>query len=200
MSDVSRSIKSGVGSGLIAGVVFAIAQVIATVAMGEPAIVAFRRYASILLGPPALASLPAGTVISIGLFAHLYLSAMYGLFYGVYNSALTMPTRRSFARQAAVGSLFGVMLWLINFHVFALYRYPWLLELPRLPQLVLHALCFGLPLGLLYAAFDGRVTRRLVSDRSPRARLPRARLHSRSRDRGTWSASRDEAPDRVRTA
>ena len=157
MSDVNRSIKEGTGFGLIAGVVFAIAQVIATVLAGDPAILAFRRFASVLLGPEALTATPEATAVGVGLVAHLFLSAMYGLFYGVYNSALTMPTRRSVVRQAAIGPIFGIMLWLVNFQVFAQYRYPWLLELPQGPQVFLHAVFYGLPLGLLYASAERRV-------------------------------------------
>jgi len=157
MSDVSRSIKEGAGFGLIAGAVFAIAQVIATMIAGEAAIVAFRRLASVLLGPDALAVTPTVTAVGVGLVGHFFLSVMFGLFYGIYNSALTMPTRRSFQRQAVIGPLYGVMLWLVNFQVFARYRYPWLLELPAAPQVFLHAVCFGLPLGLLYATAERRV-------------------------------------------
>ena len=64
------------------------------------------------------------------IIAHLYLSAMFGLFYGVYNSALTMPTRRSLPREAVIGMLYGALLWLVNFHVFAPLRAPWFLVLP----------------------------------------------------------------------
>lgn len=156
MSDVSRSTKEGLGFGLVAGVVFAIAQVVATVIDGEPATLAFRRIASVVVGLAAF-ELPTGTAIAFAMLGHLFLSAIYGLFYGAYNSALTLPTRRSLARQAVVGPLYGVMLWLVNFQVFARYRYPWLLEQPQLPQAFLHAVFFGLPLGLLYATAERRV-------------------------------------------
>jgi hypothetical protein len=157
MSDVTRSVKEGLGFGLIAGAVFAIAQVVATVLAGDSAILAFRRLASVLIGPDALAGTPAVTAIGVGIVGHLFLSAMYGLFYGIYSSALTMPTRRSLGRQAVIGPLYGVMLWLVNFQVFARYRYPWLLALPQAPQVFLHAAFFGLPLGLLYASAERRV-------------------------------------------
>ena|SRR5437868_1694333 len=157
MSEVNRSIKEGIGFGLIAGIVFAIAQVIAAVVVREPAIFVFRRLASVLLGAQALVTTPTPTAVGVGIFANLYLSAMFGLFYGVYNSALTQPTRRSLARQATIGALYGVMLWLVNSQVFARYRYPWLLELPQLPQMFLHAVFYGVPLGLLYATAERRV-------------------------------------------
>jgi len=157
MSDVGRSVKEGLGFGLIAGVLFAIAQVVAAVIAGDSAILAFRQFASVLIGLDALTVTPAATAIAVGIVGHLCLSAMYGLFYGVYNSALTMPTRRSLTRQALIGPLYGVMLWLVNSQVFARYRYPWLLELPQAPQVFLHAVFFGLPLGLLYATAERRV-------------------------------------------
>ena len=178
MSDVSRSAKEGLGFGLIAGAVFAVAQVVTTMIAGDSAILAFRRLASILIGSDALAVTPAAAV-GIGIIGHLYLSAAYGLFYGFYNSALTMPTRRSLGRQAVIGPLFGVMLWLVNFQVFARARYPWLLELPQLPLAFLHAVFFGLPLGLLYATAERRVVPQ-VPERE-RAHERGRRLHARAR-------------------
>jgi hypothetical protein len=157
MSDVTRSVREGLGFGLIAGTVFAIAQVAATMIAGDSAILAFRRLASVVLGSDALAVTPAATAVGVGIVVHLYLSAMYGAFYGIYNSALTMTSRRSLERQALIGPLFGVMLWLVNFQVLARVRYPWWLDLPQLPQICLHAVFFGLPLGLLYATAERRV-------------------------------------------
>jgi hypothetical protein len=94
--------------------VCAIAQVIATVVTGDPAILAFRRFASVLLGSDALAVTPAATSVGVGIVLR------------VYNSALT-PTRRSLGRQAVISPLYGVMLWLVNSQMFARCRYPWLL-------------------------------------------------------------------------
>lgn len=159
MSDVTRSIKEGTGFGLIAGVVFAAAETVAAVASGNPVLMPFRMSASLLLGPDALVVTPGTTALAVGTIAHLYLSTMYGLFYGIYNSALTMPTRKAHGRQAVIGLLFGVMLWLVNFHALARFHAPWFLDLPQGPQMLLHAVFFGLPLGLLYATAERRVRR-----------------------------------------
>lgn len=158
MSDVGRSVKAGAISGLIAGVIFAVAYVLAAIIAGDAAITPFRRLASVLLGTNALTTTPAATAVVIALIAHLYLATMFGLFYGVYNSAMTMRTRSSLRRQAVVGPLYGVMLWLVNYNIFARYRYPWLLAMPQAPQVILHALFYGLPLGLLYGSAERRVT------------------------------------------
>jgi hypothetical protein len=151
MSDVSRSVKEGVVAGLLAGALFAIAQVAETVSDGDAAVLAFRRSASVLLGPAALTTTPAATAVAVAVIAHLYLSAIYGLCYGIYNAALTAPSRRSASRQLIIGALYGAMLWLVNFQAVSRALYPWLLALPQHAQLVLHAAAFGLPLGLLYA-------------------------------------------------
>jgi len=156
MSDVSKSIKEGVCAGLIAGILFAIAQVVSVMAAGELPVLAFRRSASVLLGPAALTTTPTASAIVIALIAHLYLSAIYGLCYGIYSSALSAPSRRSTSRQTIIGPLYGAVLWLVNFQVFARALYPWLLALPQVSQLVLHAVGFGLPLGLLYATAELR--------------------------------------------
>jgi hypothetical protein len=177
MSDVSRSVHQGVGSGLVAGSMFAAAQVVAAVTTGDSAIIAFRRSASVLLGPAALTTTPTAIAIGVGLIAHAYLSTMYGLSYGVYNSALSASTRRSAPRQAAIGALYGVVLWLVNLQLFARIVFPWLLAVPQPVQVFLHAVCFGLPLGLRYAAAE--------RDARHVAPLPRAtatvRRHRRSR-------------------
>ena len=154
MSDVSRSVHQGVGSGLVAGALFAAAQVVAATTTGDSAVIAFRRSASVLLGPAALTTTPTAIAIVVGLIAHGYLSTMYGLSYGVYNSALSAATRRSARRQAAIGALYGVALWLVNLQLFARIVFPWLLAVPQPVQVFLHAVCFRLPLGLRYAAAE----------------------------------------------
>lgn len=172
MSDVGRSVKEGAISGLIAGVIFAVAYVLSAIIAGDAAIMPFRRLASVLLGTAALTTTPAATAVVIALVAHLYFSTMFGLFYGVYNSALTMRTRRSVRRQAVIGPLFGVMLWFVNYNIFARFRYPWLLELPQAPQAILHALFYGLPLGLLYGSAERRVTAAESRPHTPRQLRP----------------------------
>lgn len=180
MSDVSGSVHQGVGSGLLAGAMFAAAQVIAAVTTGDSTVIAFRRSASVLLGPAALTTTPTAIAIVVGLIAHAYLSTMYGLSYGVYSSALSAPTRRSAPRQAVIGALYGVMLWLVNLQLFARIVFPWLLAVPQPVQVFLHAVCFGLPLGLRYAAAerDARTALQL-----PVAIATVRRSHRRSRPR-----------------
>jgi hypothetical protein len=197
MPDVSRSVKQGVGCGLIAGAVFAIAQVVGAITTGEPPIIAFRRSASVLLGPAALTTIPTAVAIIVGLIAHAYLSTMYGLSYGIYNSALSTSIRRSARHQAAIGALYGAALWLVNLQIFARIVFPWLLAVPQLIQLFLHAVCFGAPLGLLYAA--------AVRTARPAPQLPVAiailrRAARRRRGPGLFNGLRNASPARDNTA
>ena len=185
MADVSRSVHQGVGSGLLAGATFAAAQVIAAITHGDPAVVAFRRSASVLLGPAALTTTPSAIAVVVGLIAHAYLSTMYGLSYGVYSSALSATTRRSASRQAALGALYGVALWLVNLELFARIVFPWLLAVSQPVQVFLHAVCFGLPLGLRYAAAARDV---------PHTELPVATLRPPRRRRRHRSTSHPRAP------
>lgn len=179
MSDVSRSVHQGVGSGLLAGAVFAAGQVIAAITTGDPAVIAFRRSASVLLGPAALTTTPTAIAIVVGLIAHAYLSTMYGLSYGIYSSVLATSTRCSTRRQAAIGALYGVALWLVNLELFARIVFPWLLAVSQPVQVFLHAVCFGLPLGLRHAAAERdahqapRLPVAIASARRPRRRSRR---------------------------
>ena len=91
------------------------------------------------------------------LWVHLALSALLGLIYGLVNARLSPETETRWARQAGLGLLFGALVWLVNFQVVARLLYPWFLTTPQSVQLLLHALFFGLPLGLMYAAAERRV-------------------------------------------
>ena len=180
VADICRSIKDGAVASLFAATTFAIGQTIAAAAAAEAPIVTFRRFASVLIGPDALATTPAPSAILVGLAGHLCLSAMYGVYYGAYCSMLSLPTRSSFRWQATIGALYGALLWFINVELVARCRYPWLAELSGVGQLALHAVCFGTALGLRYAAeqrldhavaYAAPLPIAMARPRSPRARL-----------------------------
>jgi hypothetical protein len=65
-------------------------------------------------------------------------------------------TQTSGWSQAAIGIIYGVALHVVNFHVIARAAYPWFLDANQYMQLVMHALAYGLPLGLLYALAERR--------------------------------------------
>ena len=114
-----RSAKVGSGFGLIAGVVFALMEVVGAVLMGNPPLMPLRMFASVLLGQSALEAASLGTAVLVGTVVHLGLSALYGLIYGLINARLSAETQTNWGRQAGLGLLFGAMLWLVNFQIIA---------------------------------------------------------------------------------
>lgn len=151
-----RGIKEGVAFGLIAGAIFGGIEIIAASMMGDPPLMPVRMFASTVLGEAALADTSLGTAVIIGFIAHFALSSIFGVIYGAANARFSLSTETSYGRQAALGLLFGAALWLVNFQVIARVLYPWFLTAPQGLQLMLHALFFGLPLALMYAAAERR--------------------------------------------
>lgn len=166
MSDVGRSIKEGTGYGLVAGAALGLGLVLATMIDGGPPIIVFRALASVLLGPSAFSETPVATAVVLGVITLQYFSAMFGLFYGVYNSALTPTTRRSLPREAAIGMIYGAMVWLVSFRLVVPLRWPWLLVVPPVPVFAMVVLLYGLPLGLLYATAEPHAVSRTPGIRS----------------------------------
>jgi hypothetical protein len=154
-----QTLGKSIGFGLAAGVVFAVAEIVAALIMNEPAIMPIRMVASIALGEIALTSGSLGLVISVGLLLHFALSALFGLLYGAMVVLFSQNTRASYAGQALLGLMFGVTLWFVNFQLIARSAYPWLHATPELLQATLHAVAFGLPLGGLLASAQRRRAR-----------------------------------------
>lgn len=152
-----RGVKEGAGFGVVAGIIFAIVEVLGAAMMGNPPLMPFRMFASVLLGQGAMETMSAGGAFVVGTVVHLVLSAAFGAVYGLVNSRLAAETQTSRGRQVGIGLAFGVILWLVNFHIIARILYPWFLMTPQFLQMMMHAVFFGLPLGLLYAGAERRV-------------------------------------------
>lgn len=149
-----RGIKEGIGFGLIGGMIFGVMEVVGAAIMGNPPLMPIRMFASTVVGQQALMEIPAATAIPIGLIAHFALSAVFGAIYGAINARLSIESKTSYDRQAAIGLVFGAMLWLVNFQIIARLLYTWFLTTPQFLQMAMHAMFFGLPLGLMYAAAE----------------------------------------------
>jgi uncharacterized membrane protein YagU involved in acid resistance len=150
-----RSVGEGVTAGLIAGVIFAMMEVIGAAMMGKPPLMPFRMFASVVLGKGAMEG-AVGTALVVGTIAHLALSAVFGFVYGLLARRQAEQGRTSFGRQAGLGIAFGLAVWLVNFQIIARVLYPWFLESPQVLQAMMHGLFYGLPLALIYAAFERR--------------------------------------------
>jgi hypothetical protein len=147
-----------VTAGLLAGLLFAIVKTIGAGAMGASPMIPWRMFASTVLGERALEQTPLGGTIVVGVLAHFVLSAIFGVIYSVAaHRFLSDKTRRSYAREAALGLLFGIGLYLVNFHVTARLLYPWFMTGNQGAQFIHHTVFFGLPLALLFTASERRV-------------------------------------------
>lgn len=155
---IQDSGKDGAICGLAAGGLLIAAQAVVALASGGSVLAPFRAYASLLLGERALTESHAFVALTSGAMVHLVLSAAFGLLFGVMNAGACRRTQASVRRQLALGSLFGLALWVFNVQVIGRVLFPWLLS-GSLTNGFLHVVCFGLPLGLLYASIEQRVQR-----------------------------------------
>jgi hypothetical protein len=151
-----RGALEGIGFGLIAGVIMAIAMVIGFAAVGEPPINVFRLISSLVLGQQALTNTTPGDAIAVGTIVHLCISALFGVIYGLLCSSLTRDWQVDWARQAGLGAGYGAAIYLLNWQLIARGRFPWFLDTPQFLVFAVHVLFYGLPLGLMYVAAERR--------------------------------------------
>lgn len=80
----SRFIPQGIAGGIIAGIVFIIAEMLMNVALGRPFFGPLRMIASIVLGPEALNSTYSFAALMIwGLVVHFILAGLFGLIFAI---------------------------------------------------------------------------------------------------------------------
>lgn len=163
-----KALVDGVGFGITAGMILAMAQMAEAVAGGGHALSPYRLFASVFVGERALEALPVGAATFLGLAAHLGLSALFGALYGWLISRRSLETRLGWLRQAGLALLFGLGLWGLNFQLLGRLLFPWVLEQPQLAQAWLHAVAFALPMGLMSVAAERRD--RLLTVRSAATR------------------------------
>lgn len=151
------SATNGLLFGLAAGAVMAVAELVLAMLTGEDVLRPVRMSAAVVLGLPAFTPEVSPLLMrAVGLGLHLLLAALWGVVYSVLDALLPPDGRARWEFQAPVGMLFGIGVWLVDFQFVARGRYPWFLELPQFPQIVLHAVFLGLPLALLFTAAERR--------------------------------------------
>jgi hypothetical protein len=153
--DTKRSVKEGVGFGLIAGAVFAAVWMLASAAAGQSPVAPLRMAAGVVFGTGAL-DFGAGTAVIAGVIVGAVLSALFGLIYGLINSRIPLGSHTSWGTQAVLGLIYGAVVWLVMIQIIARIAWPWFLDANQLLQFVLHTVFFGLPLALMYAASERR--------------------------------------------
>lgn len=155
--ETRRGVQSGVLFGLTLAPALAAAEVLAYLALGLGAERPLRFGASLLAGPAAFTWPDGPTVTLVAFGMHLALAVLWGGLYGLLASRAPDWLRRDVAAQAALGVLFGAVVWVVDFRLVGPVWAPLAASDPALPQALLHIFGFGLPLGLMTARVERRV-------------------------------------------
>ena len=144
-SEVPWALGVGAAGGIVAGIVFAAYEMIASAALmgGEAFFMPLRMIGAILLGPVALD--PGYSLLAAGLAGvavHITLAVLYGMAFAMVTGGL-----RSAATDILLGAAYGTGLWLFNFYVIAPAAFPWFLDSPPALQFIGHSVFFGAVLG-----------------------------------------------------
>jgi hypothetical protein len=166
--DVGAWIRYGILGGIVAGVVFALFEMIVAAVLDgtEAFFMPLRMIGGIGLGPdamdPATSLLTAG---GTGLAIHMVLSMIYGVLIAV---VLGLVPQLSASRVAVLASTSaaGFALWVVNFYVMApIFGWTWFPnDTNPVVQIVAHTVFFGTVLGLI---LDGAYFRRSRSSLVP---------------------------------
>jgi hypothetical protein len=146
VSRVVRGAAAGVGS----GIVFVAITMWFADSMGDPARMPLHMIATVVQGDDAM--MKGDTNATVGAIVHLVISAGYGIAF-----AFVLPWLRTNAMIALAATVYGVVLYVVNFEILA----PWLfttLDMANKPfELAVH-IVFGslLGLGLLHYEAVGR--------------------------------------------
>lgn len=141
-------VVGGIVMGIVAGIVFAVFEMIVAALMGMGFFAPLRMISAVALGEQALeASYSLGAVIVVGLIVHMVLSAIYGVVWGIVVSAWSLLHQRTWLVVGA--TVYGLVLWLVNFYVIAPIAFPWFGMADPVVQFIAHTFFFGSALGLL---------------------------------------------------
>lgn len=148
----SSWLVNGLMMGVVAGIVFILFEMIMAAILGDGFFAPLRMIGAIVLGPDALLPTYSVTVAAlVGIVVHLVLSGTFGLIFGLIASSIRF-VRASGLSLVIAATVFGILLWLVNFYVIAPMAFPWFGMANPYVQFVSHAFFFGTPLGLLLLA------------------------------------------------
>lgn len=148
---------AGLVAGLIAGIVFLVFEMVVAALVAGGAFGPPRMIGAIALGQSALPGQPTvglATALIAALIIHFILSAIYGTVFGAVAASVGF-LRSSSGALIAAASVFGLLLWLVNFYVIAPILFPWFLMANPVVQFLAHTFFYGTALGLLLAGRRG---------------------------------------------
>ena len=146
-SGTAHRVLVGAVGGAIAGMTMAMMAMLWSAAAGTGFWMPLQMIASLPLGQMPT-SIALGTAIPVGLISHMMLSMMFGIVF-VALLAVLPALRASSAVVVITASVFGTMLWIVNFYGIApaLGR-TWFTSADAVQQFVTHTIGFGTVLGL----------------------------------------------------
>ena len=143
---------TGIVWGMVAGIVFAMFEMIMAAILGDGFFMPLRMIGAIILGKGALmSSYSLAEAGLVGLIVHMMLSAMFGLVFGLVIGSVT-ALRSSRAITVVTATVFGFTLWIFNFYVITTVAFDWFKMSNQTVQFFAHTFFFGSMLGLLFAA------------------------------------------------
>jgi len=160
------AVRDGIFGGLLAGIVFILAEMLAAWFATGNVWAPLQMIASVPLGiPPALISIQ-DAVISGGIF-HLVYSALLGVFTAIIVAA-SAGIHQTRARIVTFAAAIGFLAWVVNFYIIApLIGAPWFAtQTNPLLQAIWHTVAYGMVLGWFLDAIpprddvEGRLKRR----------------------------------------
>jgi len=142
----------GIIGGLLAGLVFIVAEMIMNAALGKPFFGPPRLISSIVLGKAALMpTYSAAKAIIIGFILHFTLAVLFGVItLGLFEAARAVVPRlgASPAMVLLYGAVAGCALWVINFLIIAPAAFPQFTTVNQFWNgFIAHTVFFGLVLG-----------------------------------------------------
>lgn len=151
-SESSLEIRHGLVGGIIAGIVFAMFEmVMAAILNGTGAFfMPLRMIGAIVLGEDALMSSYSLAGASItGVIVHMVMSMVFGMIFALIAGRVAAMARSGGALIAAA-SVYGLLLWIVNFYLIApVAGWDWFPDrTEEWVQFLAHTFMFGSVLGL----------------------------------------------------
>ena len=144
---------SGAVGGVIAGIIFAVSEMLINVLiLGRSFVGPLRLISTIVLGRQAVQpTYPLATAVIVGVIFHLILAALYGIAF-VYLLSWTRQLKEPPILLLIYGTFYGLLLWVLNFLVIAPAVFPQFTNANQFWNgFVAHTFFFGTVLGIYTA-------------------------------------------------
>lgn len=165
----------GIYAGLAAGAVLAVSEAVVAAARGSGFATPLIAAASVIMREHAFAA-PASLVLPVGVAVHGCIAALWGYFFGLVAGDDGAESPYRLARQLVAGIVMGTFIWALDLKIFARLLEPAVARAVSYAaagealagesargdgaQLLLHALVFGAPMGLVFAYLERPSRRR----------------------------------------